>query len=170
MAATILSQERLKALLRYDQRTGVFSRFIITDPQHRIGEAVGRSHGDGYLKAHIDGAVYRMHRLAWLYMTGEWPDGEVDHINGVRSDNRWVNLRDVTRSGNAHNQRKPHRNGSTGFLGVRALRHHRPGPKRFTAVIAVSGKRKHLGVFDTPEQAHAAYVAAKRRLHKTCTL
>lgn len=170
MAKAILSHRRLLDLLHYDPETGIFTRLVCTSSQHRVGEAVGRSHGNGYLKTPVDGAVFKMHRLAWFYMTGAWPKDKVDHINGERADNRWSNLREVSGAENAHNQRRPHRSGSTGFLGVRAFRHHMPGPKRYTAVIALDGKRRHLGVFYTPEEAHVAYVSAKRKLHSTCTI
>jgi hypothetical protein len=99
-------------------------------------------------------------------MTGEWPQGEVDHINGVPSDNRWSNLRDVGRTKNAQNIRKPKSNGQSGFLGVS----HRKDTGRYQAFITVERKRKTLGCYATAEAAHAAYLEAKRQLHEGNTL
>ena len=97
-------------------------------------------------------------------MTGEWPDGYIDHGNGVRTDNRWANLRAGDRSFNMQNQRRARRDNTTGWLGVSRVK------SRFEAAIQVRGRRFRLGRFDTPEAAHAAYLTAKRKLHEGCTL
>lgn len=106
------------------------------------------------------------HRLAWLYMTGEWPKSEmVDHENTVRNDNRWSNLRDSTRTVNMENQRQAHKGSQSGLLGVS------PRPNgAWVAQIQVSRKKLWLGEFSTPEQASTAYIEAKRRLHAGCTI
>jgi len=170
MAAAIISLERLKALLHYNPDTGIFTRLQPTHRRNSTGVVVGSDNGLGYLTVSLDRVSYRLHRLAWFYMTGEWPEFQIDHKNTIRSDNRWWNLREATTKENTHNQRKAHRHSTTGFLGVRRFRHHVRGPKRYIAVITADGSRKHLGIFDTPELAHAAYVAAKRKLHSSCTL
>lgn len=147
-----LTQERLKQVVSYDPATGLFSR------DAKAGES-------GYVRLSIDGSDYLAHRLAWLYMTGSWPKGQIDHKNGTRSDNRWDNLRDVTTRVNSQNQRKPmNTNVNTGLLGS-----YRNGD-RFMSKIKVNGRIVYLGTFDTPEQAHEIYVAAKRQLHEGCTL
>lgn len=105
------------------------------------------------------------HRLAWLYVYGEWPNGDIDHIDGDRLNNRIANLRDVSRRVNLENQRRPKACNKSGFLGVKTFR-----DQRFQARIQVRGVQLHLGTFDTPHEAHAAYVAAKRNLHQGCTL
>lgn len=161
-----LTAERLRELLHYDPKTGIFARRTSISSRSRAGDKVGFSHGNGYLKTLIDGVSFRMHRLAWLYMKGEWPKDQIDHRNTVRSDNRWDNLRELTGRENTHNQRKPHKNNSTGFLGVkRSRRGH-----RFTAAIGLNGVRRHIGSFATAEKAHAAYVITKRKLHSSSTL
>jgi hypothetical protein len=111
----------------------------------------------------VDGHRYPAHRLAWLYMTGEWP-GEVDHINGKKDDNRWANLRDISHAANSQNVRVAQVNNRCGVLGVKPLR------DKFQARICVARKTIHLGTFLTTSEAHAAYVAAKRELHEGCTL
>jgi hypothetical protein len=101
-------------------------------------------------------------------MTGAWPLFEIDHRNGIGTDNRWKNLRDGTRSFNIQNQRRARSDNKTGFLGV-----HRSGKKErkgFVAKIQLDGKQRYLGVFSTAEAAHAAYLAAKRRIHPGCVI
>jgi hypothetical protein len=117
----------------------------------------------GYISIGVDGTHYLAHRLAWLYVYGEWPTawpaGQVDHINRIKTDNRIANLRIVTSSENKQNRELPHANNRLGFLGVK-----RNGSK-FMARIMLHGKVKHLGTFDTPELASAAYKSAKTTVH-----
>jgi len=96
-------------------------------------------------------------------MCGEWPS-EIDHINGDKSDNSYRNLREVSRGENMQNKRKAHRNNKTGFLGVARE------AGKYRARIRVCGKNRSLGMYDTPQQAHQAYLAAKRELHEGCTI
>jgi hypothetical protein len=97
-------------------------------------------------------------------MTGEWPTHQVDHKNSVRNDNRWENLRLATNAQNQQNLRKARADNSSGFLGVF------PNKNRWSAQIAINGKSKCLGTFDTPELAHAAYLKAKASIHEFQTL
>ena len=159
-----LTQERLKQVLRYIAETGDF--VWIERPSNRInvGDVAGQNHPSGYISISIDGVRYLAHRLAWLYVTGSWPAVEIDHLNGKRTDNRWSNLRDVERRVNAENMRRARVDNSTGLLGVRQMR------DRFQANIKAGGRARNLGTYDTPEQAHAAYLAAKRKLHEGNTL
>jgi hypothetical protein len=104
--------------------------------------------------------IHSAARLAHLYMNGRWPDGDVDHRDGMPLNNKWTNLRDVSTSENIQNQRHPSKRNRTGYLGV--------GPAKnglFRARIYVHGKEHSLGFHKTPEGAHMAYVAAKRILH-----
>lgn len=111
--------------------------------------------------------TYQVHRLCWLWMTGEWPPHEVDHRNGDKADNRWQNLRHADDELNAQNRRRANRNNkSTGLLGVTT---EKRSPK-FIARIGHKRKLSEIGRFDTAEEAHQAYLDAKRRLHAGGTL
>ena len=99
-------------------------------------------------------------------MTGRWPQKSIDHINGDGSDNRWANLRDVDQKTNAQNLREAHADNKAGLLGVHKGRKY----ARWKAAIYVDGKTKKLGLFESAEAAHAAYVEAKRLLHAGCTI
>lgn len=159
-----LTAERLRALLSYDPATGVFTRLVTTNNNGALaGTVAGTPKGNGYLSITLDGVKHLAHRLAWLHVTGAWPQQHIDHINGRKDDNRIANLRDVDRSTNLQNRRAAPRH-SKHLLGV--TRNH----NRFSAQISVKSEYRYLGTFDTEEQAHAAYVAAKRELHEGSTL
>lgn len=161
-----LTCEQVKQVIRYEHETGRFfwlGRTGGTAVADR--EAKGTIGVRGYTSIGILGGIYRAHRLAFLCVTGEWPSGEVDHINGKKSDNRFANLRISDRTLNQQNKRTANRNNETGMLGVCM---HKPGVWR--ARIWVNGKNKSLGLFESPELAHAAYVAAKREDHQGCTI
>ena len=142
----------------------MFTRLVRTNQKSEVGDAAGVVDSGGYLLIGVCRERHRAHRLAVLYMTGEWPAETVDHINGNRTDNRWANLRSVPRELNAQNIRdsRNHR----GLMGVFQAK----GRKAFFAAISVNGKAKYLGSFRTPEEAHEAYLAAKRLLHPGNTL
>jgi hypothetical protein len=97
---------------------------------------------------------------------GAWPSGDIDHINGQKTDNRIENLRDVTRTINSENRRGSNTNTATGYLGVSV--HARSG--KYRARIRAKGRLISLGLFLLPEEAHAAYISAKRDLHFGCTI
>lgn len=148
-----LTQKRLKECIRYIPETGLFW-WIEPRQKRNISKPAGAPKGrKGYLSICVDGASYYAHRLAWLYMMGEWPEHTIDHKNRDGGDNRWDNLRNATYSQNLANRRSHNR---TGLKGVDVER--RTG--RFTAKIQVNGTKIHLGTFDTAQQAHNAYVAA----------
>lgn len=158
-----LTASRLRELLHYETDTGVFTR-LVKSGTAKVGDVAGGLDDKGYWRIRVDGKRYLAHRLAWLYMTGEWPTGEVDHERGETGDNRWKRLRDGSRSFNQQNQRRAPAGSATGQIGAS------PHRGKFQAQIRVDQKNRYLGVFDTPEAAHAAYVAAKRQLHAGCTL
>jgi len=160
----MISIERLKEVLNYDPETGVFSWRITLSQRAQYGKEAGHLSARGYIDIRVDRVLYRAHRLAWLWVTGTDIKHEIDHINGRRSDNKFCNLRDVKRLINGQNHRKPDRDSRTGFLGVT-----RNG-RKYCAQIGANGKNHYLGLFNTPEGAHAAYVQAKRRLHPGGTL
>lgn len=158
-----------KKWLSYDCETGVFTWAVDTlmpngGIRRRAGEVAGGVDEKGYVRVRVAGGRYKAHRLAVLFMTGEWPTGEVDHINHMPSDNRWANLRDVSRSTNQQNQIRATSNSATGIIGA-----HKK-PHGFVSQITVNGRNKYLGYFKAAKDANAAYVAAKRKLHDGCTL
>jgi len=162
-----LSAERLRELLHYDPETGVFTRCVARPGKSRaVGCRAGTLNKVGYRQIGIDGHVYLEHRLAFLYMTGEWPKFTVDHINCTLTENKWSNLRDVPQRINAHNERSARSTNSTGLLGVTK----RADTGRHQALITVDGKHFSLGCFDTAEEAHEAYKVAKREMHEGSTL
>jgi hypothetical protein len=166
MTKRILTQEELKEQFHYDPETGVFTRIASQYRTDRINAEAGSMHKKGYIDIKVNRVLYKAHRLAWLYIHGAWPDGEVDHINGIRHDNRLCNLRDVDKSGNQQNQRKARADNKCGYLGVS---YHKL-VKKYASNIRVNKVRHFLGWFDCPEAAHEAYLVAKRNLHKTCAI
>lgn len=165
MAKNITAEE-LRTRLRYDPDTGDFT-WLKHGWSTRIGTIAGYPNDRGYRNICLDGKFYRAHRLAWLYMTGEWPEQEIDHINCAKSDNRWHNLRDIGRTMNAQNERFARSNSTHGFLGA-VYRGGKNG--HWKANIAVDGVKRAWGRFPTAEAANAAYIEEKRRVHPGCTI
>lgn len=145
-----LTPDRVSELLSYNPETGTFCKLS-------SGKNVGCKNKDGYVLITIDGRLYRAHRVAWLLVHGEWPQGVLDHINRDRADNRIYNLRDSTRSENTQN--------STVVRAACGLRGVSRNGKRWRSAIALDGVDYYLGTFDTPEEAHAAYLAAASKKH-----
>ena len=143
----MLTQEQLKEILHYCPETGIFTRKIKTSHK-KVGQVFGCKGRAGYLSSSIDGKVYKSHRLAFLYMTGSFPLEQVDHINQVKHDNRWENLRDVTAGENLKNQSMQRRN-TSGCTGVR----WDEARQKWNAQISADGKMKWLGRFDCIDDA-----------------
>jgi len=161
-----LTQERLKEVLDYNSETGVFI-WKIYSGRIKAGYVAGNINKRGYATIGIDGEIYRSHRLAWFYVYGKWPDDQIDHINGQRSDNRICNLRDVTNQVNAQNLKRATRvKTSTDYLGVYKTTNIKP----WRAQIDIDKKTRHIGYYKTPEEANEAYLKAKRMLHVGCTI
>lgn len=146
--AEMLTAERLREVVNYDPDMGAFTFLAI-----RVGARSAGGRSDGYRQIRIDGGRYLAHRLAWLYMTGEWPALLVDHKNGNPRDNRFTNLRECDDQQNRANSRL-RRNNKSGWMGVS----HRRG--KWAAFIGVAKETKYLGSFDCPAAAHLAYVVA----------
>jgi hypothetical protein len=148
----MLTQKDLQEVIDYSPSTGLFSwskkrRGVV------VGKPLGCDNGFGYLRITVLGRSYYAHRLAWLYMHGEWPE-TIDHINGNKSDNRISNLRSCTTASNNQNIHGPQANSKTQTLGVSW---HKKA-KKWQAHICIYKKRKYLGLFTTIEAAHNAYM------------
>jgi hypothetical protein len=165
----MLTSEIVRQLLGYDSTTGVFTwkersgQAGIDGGFNRkyAGTIAGRSTGTKYDSIAIYGTRYYSHRVAWLYMTGEFPPECIDHINGDTRDNRFSNLREATTSQNGFNAKRQHRN-RCGLKGVCFVPKY---SSPYRATLRIDGKNVILGHFDTAEEAHAAYVEAAKKYH-----
>ena len=142
----MLTAERLREVLYYNPETGVFTWREKCARKVVKGSRAGCVNGAGYRQIRIAGAVYAEHRLAVLYMTGQWPALQVDHRNMNRADNRWSNLREASNEQNSRN-RRPCR----GFVEVGG---------KYLARIRIGGRRVGLGVYSSQGAAAAAYALA----------
>lgn len=159
-----LTAERLKQLVHYDPNTGIFTH-IAPRKKIRVGEQAGGIDRDsGYMVLCVDRKRHYAHRLAFLYMTGQWPAQLVDHRDGNRANNAFRNLRDAPRVINQQNMRHAAITSTSGLLGAFKKR------DKWESRIRVAGKILRLGVFSTAVEAHEAYVAAKRVHHAGCTI
>lgn len=162
-----LTQTHLKECLYYSPVSGYFTwrtrpvahfkdykAFGIWNKRFSGLRAGGTNKQSGYVSIHVDNKQYKAHRLAWLYVTGSWPENEIDHGNHIKNDNRWTNLSDVTRSGNQKNQLIGAAN-TSGFLGVGWSKER----KKWYAHIRFNGGGKHLGYFKLKSRAISARIA-----------
>ena len=148
-------------LLRYDSETG--DLFWKVNRTNRVfaGDIAGRVHALGYKTVTIMGKFFYAHQIAWLLHYGELPDGEIDHINRVRHDNRLCNLREVSTSENVANGNM-RRNNKSGYRGV----FWRSQVQKWQAKIDCNGRRYHLGTFNTAKEAFVAYQNAFNKFFK----
>lgn len=144
----------LKELLSYNPETGLFVWLKNRGRLAKCGSVAGSLDTHGYLHITISGKIYLSHRLAFLFMTGEFPIDCVDHINRVRTDNRWCNLRDATKRQNSNNK-----NNGNKYVGVTKFgnRYQASIKKRVNGINTTT----HLGMFGNPEEATKAYQLAK---------
>lgn len=155
-----LTHERLLYLLNYDPVTGVFTRNVGAGGT-KAGAKAGYLHkSTGYWFVKVDGQAYGAHRLAWFYVHGVWPEGELDHENTNTLDNWIANLREASNSANGANKPR-YKNNVCGLKGV----HLHRSTGKWKAQIKKDGRVTHLGLFTTREEAHAAYIGAARALH-----
>jgi len=138
----MITQNQLKNQLNYNPITGFFT-WAITKQKVKLGAIAGcLSKSTGYIHLRIYGIEYLAHRLAFLYMTGNFPKNQVDHVNRIKNDNKWLNLRDVTRVGNGRN-RPLNKNNTSGVIGV-SWNNRR---NKWLSYIYLNSKRKDLGFF-----------------------
>jgi hypothetical protein len=143
----------LKKYLHYNKDTGIFTWIFHDKKPEIVGRVAGcREKRIGYEVIRIEGVTYKSHRLAWLYVHGEWPQ-LIDHINGIKHDNRLENLRSVDDRTNCQNK-EWHRAGR--LVGA----HFHTVHQRWSANIVIKGKLRHLGLFDSEQEAHEAYMWA----------
>jgi hypothetical protein len=155
----MITQDYLKECMHYDQETGVFTWLKSHSNVTKVGQKAGSLSGDGYLHIGVNKKRYKAHRLAFLYMEGSFPSECVDHINCIRTDNSWKNLRHATRQENNFNRAKT-KNNKTGFKGVFYLK----ATNKFKAVARLHKKNLDLGSFDTAEMAYKAYVEVSKKI------
>ena len=156
----MIDQVTLKEILSYDPNSGNFYWRVAPGKRVRAGTIAGCPDGRGYIVIRVRGRNYRAHRLAFLYMDGLLPLNQVDHVNGARADNRWVNLRHATCGENQQNRAKA-KNNTSDLLGVSFHK----GNGKWQARIKVNGREVFLGYFETQESAHRRYLDAKSCLH-----
>lgn len=172
-----LTAAYVRSILYYDPETGVFTwrarpASMFNDGKHSAahraslwnsrysGTVAGKIDDRGYRIICISSRMYRAHRLAWLWMAGDWPTAEIDHVNLDKDDNCWSNLREATHSQNMINRRL-HRNNTSGCKGV----HWHKRDKKWSAQISKDKRRINLGYFETREDAQSARKEAAERLH-----
>jgi hypothetical protein len=156
-----VSYDRLAELLIYDSYSGDFVWRKSRSGQPKPGSRAGVLAPDGYIKITIDKHLYQAHRLAWFYMTGEWPEKEIDHIDLDKSNNSWVNLRPATHQQNMMNcrakrRKKTHKNPIKGVYPTKG--------GKWLAKITFNGKARRLGVHRSQEEAYLAYCDAAKLL------
>lgn len=155
--------DRFREVFAYDPVTGIVTRKVPTAPMHKVGEAVGSRMSKGYLSCSLDYKSHLVHRIAWAIVHGRMPEGEIDHINGDRTDNRLCNLRDVPKRLNQLNRPKGARkDNSSGHTGV-----FQRSNGKFRAMVGGAKLRKHLGTFETFDEAVRAREAELARIWQT---
>ncbi len=146
-----MTAEEAREMIEYNPATGLFRWRVRLSNRQNKGWFAGSVNDRGYLRVRMKGVCYRAHRLAWFLYYGEWPENNIDHINGDTKDNRIENLRDVTQQENLFNRR-----GVKGYT---------PSGNKYAAYIGLGGNHIYIGTFDTAEEARAAYLKKKEELH-----
>lgn len=156
MPKSELTAQRVRELLDYSPETGIFVWRSKASSKAPAGSVAGCKDSGGYLKIGIDGKDYRAQRLAWLHYYGEWPKWDVGYVDGCIDNNAISNLRDFPQAIVQQGQRKAHADSLHGFQGVSKRR------TGWIARININRVHHYLGIYPTPEEAHRAYLAAKR--------
>lgn len=153
-----MTQNELKNIVHYNKETGKFTWLNCNRSTYNNTELKGSDDKDGYLTVKINQVRYRLHRLAWLYVYGEFPKHQLDHINHIKYDNRIDNLRNATNQQNQWHKPASKRN-TTGAKGVIKR------GNSFTAQMTINGKKKYLGSYKTVDEAKNAYINMAKQLH-----
>jgi hypothetical protein len=154
----LITQEELKEQLDYNPETGIFTWKKLPEKRPNNGIA-GSLDNRGYTYIRINKKLYLAHRLAWLYVYGEWPQNNIDHINGIKYDNRIENLRDIPQRENCQNY-TIHRNGK--LVGC----YFNKNAQKWQARIRVKGRLKHIGYYNTEQEAHQVYMNEVNKLNE----
>ena len=153
----------LRRHVAYDKDTGVFTRIVATGKggRHKAGAVLGHEHGNGYLMVHVCGCRYYAHRLAWMYVYGEWPKQHIDHINGITRDNRIANLRDAPQQINRQNRCVASRRSKLGVLGV----YFDNTRNKYVAQIVAGDGHRISKRFASVQEAELFYKRMKAMVH-----
>jgi hypothetical protein len=162
MKTQTLTQARLKEILNYDPETGVFTWRVSTNKKIKIDSVAGSRENRGYIIIQFEGKSYKAHRLAWLYINGTLSEKQIDHKDRNKSNNAITNLREATYSENQQNVSRARKSNLTSnTLGVSWDKK----ANKWRAQIHIPDKTINLGVYESKECAHLAYVEAKRQYH-----
>lgn len=157
----MITQDYLKEYLNYDPETGIFKWIKVKfKSQINLGQVAGFITSQGYRIIRMKSRNYLAHRLAWLYMTGEWPENYIDHINHIKDDNRFINLRKATNQENQFNAKLSIKNKS-GYKGVCFHKRHNV----FIAQAAYNKKTHFLGYYNSADMAYQAYLLFTKSKH-----
>lgn len=155
-----ITQKRLKELLHYDPDTGIFKWKVQISNRIKIGDIAGCINQQNYIKIRIDGKIYASHRLVWLYMEGYFPENDIDHINQIKTDNRWKNLREISPQCNARNCGL-YKNNKSKIKGV----YWANTIKKWKVQIKIKQKTKYLGIYDNLDEAVCVRLAVEQCLN-----
>jgi hypothetical protein len=155
----MLTQNELQSILHYNSETGIFTRKLSTS-NVKIGSIAGYENEYGYIKISINYKSYLAHRLAWIYVYGTINKECIDHINGIKSDNRLCNLREASRQENNFNRKQSLKS----FSGYKGVTWHKRD-KQWRAQCTFNKKTIQIGCFDNAEKASEAYQNFVKELH-----
>ena len=153
----MVTQEQLKELINYNSETGIFTNKVTRNSRAVKGQELNPSNEGRYGAVQLNKQKYLLHRLAWFYINGTWPKDQIDHINGIKTDNRISNLRECTNQQNSYNRKG--REGTSKYKGV-----HAHGNK-WRAKVTISGKQIIIGSFNTEKEAALAYNKQVKVIH-----
>ena len=163
-----ITQSGLKRILKYNPETGQFTWRVAISNRVKVGDATGVEKSNGYINIRLDRKDWLAHRLAWLYMTGSFPKNDTDHINRVKTDNRFCNLREATRSQNKMNMKACCNNkiGVKGIYRRKSYSKNRKYRKGFITTTMLNGKTIYIGSYATLKEASKAHEDYTKKNHK----